>query len=167
MNEAWTTAIEAAYGLPSGVTPPPPKDQRGEELRVASAKALPTLSEHYEPPSRPPPPKDSGAPLIVTDQFNLSMIDMTVAESLQFGARILVRQITKLDAKDLVDANRPTIMCAAERNLSTLERELGLESIPRPVLTYGTRFLVMNAQNWKDVRFYLVEYESDGAGCVP
>jgi hypothetical protein len=130
--------------LPSGVTPPPP-----------------------EPEPEEPAPRAPGetCPLIVSDHFDLSMVDMPLP-----GARLFVKQIRRFDAMELVRKFNPPIMTyedRAQRQLAQLEKELQLDALPRPHVRYGTRLLVMNASKWNDVRWYVVEWEADGDGVIP
>jgi len=101
--------------------------------------------------------------LIVVDHFDFSMIEMNLR-----GARLFVRPISRLDAVDLVRANRDSVVVLAlnERGQGLLERELALPTV-RPKMGYATRMIVVHPVKWNEIHWYLVEYECDGDGCVP
>jgi hypothetical protein len=146
---AWEDAAARAFGaeLPTGVVPPPPEPEPAEALAVAA---------HAMAPGERPP-------LIVTDRFDLSMIDMDVS-----GARLLIVRIPRADAMALVHKYNPPVMCGVyERGLADLEKDLQIDEVPRAQLRFGTRLLVRLAPKWNDVHFYLVELEADGHGCCP
>ncbi len=131
--------------MPSMVVPPPPEPTPADPL----------------PPSEP----IDRAPLIVLDHFDLTMIDVPLS-----GARLIVKQIRRLDAMELVRKYNPSIMSfedRVQRAHATFERELQLDAMPRPQLRYGTKLLIMMTPKWNDIRWFLVEWECDGDGCVP
>lgn len=141
-DEARTTPS----AMPSMVVPPPPSPS---------------------PSSDPIPPPEPGepVPLVVLDHFDLTMVDVPTT-----GARILVRQIRRLDAMELVRKHNPQIMSfedRVQRAHAAFERELQLDAMPRPQLRYGSKLLVMMTPKWNDIRWFLVEWECDGDGCIP
>lgn len=101
------------------------------------------------------------APMIAVDHFDLSMIEVN-----ETGARILVRPLSRHEALELTRKYSPPSCSIYERGQNDLEQELQLEPAPRPKLRSGTQLLVMLKKSWKDIRWFLVTYESDGDGVV-
>jgi hypothetical protein len=99
--------------------------------------------------------------LVVTDRFDLRMVALTVV-----GARLLVLPLPRADALELVARYKPAVAAVNERGLASLEKELGLDPQDRPIVQHGTRLLVVDAARWNDVKYWLVQYESDGEGCI-
>jgi hypothetical protein len=130
-----------APAQPSGVVPPPP----------------------LVPEKVPEPVIRDRVPLIVTDRFDLRMIDMDP----RVGVRLVVAQVSRLDAMELCKKYNPPVMCVNDRGLGDLEKDLQIDTAPRVQLRYGTRLLVREAPRWNDVRFFLLEWECDGNGEIP
>lgn len=136
----WAAAIERAtreerndppedVDLPSGVVPPPAR----------SADPRPT--DRLE-----------GAELVVTDHFDLMMIDMSLA-----GACLTVEPIARADAAELVRKHGAVVATMSDRGQTSIERELQLEPAPRPQVKPGTRLIVMHFVRYNDIRWFLVE----------
>jgi hypothetical protein len=150
---SWEEAAARAFGPPearvpmlTGVAPPPPVDPEPEGTPLRAAVVV----------------DGEVRPLIATDHFDLTMIDIPPV-----GARLLVKQIHRPDAIMLVKKYRPPTVALNERGQAALEKELQLDPMPRPQVRHGTRLLVMMTVRWNDVRWYLVEWECDGEGCIP
>ncbi len=153
---SWEEAAAKAFGgetsrssTPTGLAPPPPPPVESSEPEEPRMRAA-VVAEGTVPE------------LIATDHFDLTMIDVPPA-----GARLLVKQIHRPDAVMLVKKYRPPTVCLNERGQAALEKELQLDPMPRPQVRYGTRLLVMMTVRWNDVRWFLVEWECDGEGCIP
>jgi hypothetical protein len=133
-----------------------------DDARRRAAEEGGELAPAKEPESEAPPPPEGY--LTVVDHFDFGMLEVPVA-----GVRLLIRQVTRLQALALVRdyGDRATVVAMNDRGQNLLERELQLEMRWRPKVVYGTKLLVMHAVRWNELRWYLVEYECDGDGCVP
>lgn len=134
-------------------------EAREHALEECRAEASPAVREMFVADEPRPP-----ISLVVVDHFDLGMIDLGPR-----GARLLVRPLTRLEALSLVreKPREVQVMTFNERGQSLVERELGLEPALRPRVTYGVRILVVHQVRWNEIRWYLVEYEADGDGCIP
>jgi hypothetical protein len=132
-----------------------------DEAEVHAQAALEELAQAVDEPRPEAAPAVS---LIVVDHFDLSMVECHPR-----GARLLVRSVSRLEALALVRESRSRVAVIAmnERGQGLLERELQLEPAWRPKVSHGTRLLVVSPVRWNDIRWYLVEYESDEDGCLP
>jgi hypothetical protein len=54
------------------------------------------------------------------------------------------------------------MVSANERGMAMLEQELGMPGQQRARLTPATRVLVCEFVNWRDKRWFLIEYKRDG-----
>jgi len=101
-----------------------------------------------------------GHDLVVCDRFDLTFIDMN-----ESGARLLVQPLTRPEAQAMVRRYQPPVYSGRDWENSNLESELGVE-MARPRVAMGRRVLVMQRVGFREFRFYLVTYTSDGDGCV-
>lgn len=152
--------MAAAFTAPSGVVLPPPDPVAPAAIRPPSG-----IPKSYEPPKDDTHPIPLGGKIVVVGRFDLSMIDFGVAD--EKGANLRVQQISRLEAKELIDSQQLAIACSNDKEQTMVEKELGLEPLPRAEVTCGQRLLVVHrCVDWRDIRFYLVGYEVDAHGCV-
>ena len=97
-----------------------------------------------------------GEPLVVTDHFDLTMIECPVV-----GAEIRVKPLARAEAIDMAHRYQARIFSVDERNLSMMETELGMSGPTRPRLNKATQLLVCVSLSWKDRRWFLVSYARD------
>ena len=171
MTEAsgWSRAAARAFGGPD-------TDGIAESLKCPMCAGSGFESDEYgmscggcggsglAPSRSPAPPTSNGQPsstLLIVDRFDLTMIDVGAA-----GARLLVKPVSRPEAMMLAHEGHGIPIALNERGQGMMERELQLEPSPRPMVGPGGRLLVMQYVNWKDVRWFLVNYESDGDGCI-
>lgn len=132
---------------------------RREELRRAILKATDEEFEH--PTGIAPPPRPA---LVIVDRF-----DPTMVEADGVGACIKIRQLQRSEVMQMITDLDPPIMSLDERSQSILERHTGTQPTPRPMVAPGASLIVMtpNQRDWNTPRWHLIEYVSDGDGCVP
>lgn len=97
-------------------------------------------------------------PLIVTDHFDLAMIECPVS-----GAEIRVKPLSRSEAIDMAHRYQARLFSVNDRNLSMLETELGMQGPVRPRLNKATQLLVCLWVSFKDHRWFLVTYARDAS----
>jgi hypothetical protein len=104
---------------------------------------------------------EPGGAITFCEGMRFSTIEMP-----EEGAIIRVRPITKTDAMKLARLDEAAFATANENALSFFERELQIGELPRARLAPGARLVVGERITWRDIRWYVVEYMSDGDGVV-
>lgn len=111
-------------------------------------------------PALPPPRRETR--LVVTDHLSLLSVDCAP----HVGAVLRVIPITRVDAMEMAQAGNAILTGGHDRHMGTFERELQIDAPRPPKLSSSARYLVCETVRWNDVRWFLVEYLSDGDGVV-
>lgn len=123
----------------------------------ASARADSELADPDTPSGVVAP---SRVALHVTDHFDLMMVDMNVS-----GARLFIKPITRPDALAILAATPHEMFAQKSFDSGLMESELGV-TLARPRISPGTRLLVMHKVTYRDIRWFVLTYESDGDGVI-
>lgn len=113
-------------------------------------------------PAPEPVAVDPGERVTFVEGLRLSMIAMPE----DVGAVMRIRPISKTEAMKLARLDEAEFSTAPEYAMSFFEKELGIGELPRARLAPGVKFVVAEKVTWRDIRWYLVEYLSDGDGVV-
>lgn len=120
------------------------------------------VTRESRPALAPPPLVDYGERVTFVEGLRLSMIAMPE----DVGAVMRVRPLTKTEAMKLARLDEAEFATAPEYAMSFFEKELGIGELPRARLAPGVKFVIAEKVTWRDIRWFLVEYMSDGDGVV-
>jgi len=143
-------------------------DEAEEAMLDDGEAAAPVEEEDPFRQTEPEPPVPAPAPapvrmpsLVVVEHFDFTMVDMNAS-----GANLRVRQISRGEALSLMSKYNAEVLALNVRGQLSLERELGMDDSRVPRIGPGRSLLVMTYIRFSDVRWHLVEYESDGDGVI-
>lgn len=85
------------------------------------------------------------------------------------GATLVIKPMSKQAAAQMARARgaEPTFSNELPRQMDRITEMLGLPFIPANQLKIGETVIVVDAQQWNNIRFYQVEFMATGNGEMP